>query len=1473
MKSCRRLGWSNPRVIAFLIVLGIALFSGAKVQAAPQYDLQCDACHRLPPLDSSGGREPATGAVKGNHQSHSGATGATCVKCHGSELTSTGLTSTGHRDKTIQVQGNINGSPLDATYSRGFINQTSVPPTPLGSCSNVNCHFEKITPTWGRLPKYVLPTDCDGCHATVPASGNHPTGGSKHGNYYGTGTESCKQCHPDHTFDDYPFRHATSAASRGIAVQFGVLPNAGGSYSGNGLNYLPSEKKTSFGNCASVYCHSNGIGGAPNTPAAWGGTPLSADCSGCHGGNANAAYKIGTGSHAQHINNTTALGTNYDCARCHNTTVSVGNDLAITTIGNHVDGVKTVVFNNGGGYSAGACSGTLCHATGNAAVPLATLPVWGGGALDCKGCHGAGSSFGEPNYANGGAAQPTANSHSASHVTGALSCVSCHANTTVDGVSIKSGSNIHTDGTNNVDFSGAGSYSQGAKSCSSIYCHSDGNSGQPLQTPVWGDAMPAMCVGCHGGDASVTPASSVINTYRHRSHMNNYSTLGRGQNLQCGECHATTVALGDNQAVTITGQAKHLNKFKDYSGGNAGRYDLATFVCSNLYCHSSGQAAPNNVFRNLTTSKAWNGTAKLDCNGCHGYGAGGAGGFTAQFGEPNYPSGGGGSATANSHKKHVLDANMTSSTGCVACHRTTVDGMIANKLRDYSSAHLNQARDVSFARLGNYTGHYNAGLNDMTCSNTYCHGVSSSAKWGAPGPLLCDSCHKASSLLPGHGKHWETATAATSYTALPGNLTGTATKYNFECSSCHNGSHANGPKGLNGAAVEVLFNYTAAGRKGSYTNPGATMAYDGTLQYATNGSCATTYCHSKGNGTEGFVAANWGAPDKSLRCNGCHGGDYSKANPINTDLHRNHLDPDLANSSLGKGNGRKCGECHAKTASFANNTTIIDKTKHVNKFRDYSGLLAGGSSSYDQKYKTCNNIYCHSNGKRDPLVNQYVNPGSWTATGGSPACNGCHGQASPSDFSDSMGTPNYRNQGLPGSDTSNSHQAHVQKMGLASTNACYVCHARTVDKYAPQKFSPYSTTHISDGATHVAFGRISTAGFKLMSSVSKASYKTGKTCSTVTCHSDGKGGYQDVQWGAPSNCAMCHPMNKLSRGHIFHVYTSAVNNPTFYNNYTANRSNKGAALGRYNYGCANCHPVNNPNHTKGTVLIDLRRGLASEVGLLRSRNSAAITTGAVRAGTLYSGTIVAGNTLTCANVYCHSNGYASSPAYATAPDWYNGSFTGDRCANCHGNAPNSTGNAPNGYIAGSPTHYNSNWLGAGGAGGHSIGIHSNTIANAVNFTGVLTAGSTDPSSHGQTPTVAPTTIGCNTCHYSVVTSSANNGSAQCAGCHTQPATQALATIADKSLHVNGTISVQFKQTKLFSKAQLKDASFALVSSVYMKRYNGYKAGTSYDASKTDLNAGSYAGNSGNCTTVCHFNKPVRWDNVPAATCSSCHSSL
>ena len=53
--------------------------------------------------------------------------------------------------------------------------------------------------------------------------------------------------------------------------------------------------------------------------------------------------------------------------------------------------------------------------------------------------------------------------------------------------------------------------------------------------------------------------------------------------------------------------------------------------CSGTYCHSSGQASPVHAL-----SPPWDSGAKLDCAGCHAN-------------PPRYPSGGAGTATANSH--------------------------------------------------------------------------------------------------------------------------------------------------------------------------------------------------------------------------------------------------------------------------------------------------------------------------------------------------------------------------------------------------------------------------------------------------------------------------------------------------------------------------------------------------------------------------------------------------------------------------------------------------------------------------------------------------------------------------------------------------------------------------------------------------------------------------------------------------------
>ena len=1528
MKSYRMPTYCSPMVLFTLVLLLIASFPVREAQAAPQYSIDCDGCHRMPPLDSAdGSREPEDGGVKGNHDTHSDATSASCVKCHGPGV----ISSTNHMDKLIQVQGDINFLPAGGRYARiggVFMNQTSMPP--LGNCSNVNCHFEAPTPIWGSA-KYQRPeldaSVCGACHGdganAAPADGNHPNSqmekGLKHAAYYGTGAASCVKCHPDHAVLAAPFAHATSARPGGRALQlsFDLLPNTGGSYSKpENLaypNYLPSQTPAGDrnGSCSAMYCHSNGAGSGPLTPAVWGGT---LDCAGCHGFDANAgANSMATDQHGAHVKNAARVGWDIGCQECHSATTTTGS--SVTSVANHVDRSVNVKFDNAvnkesdattyngsptvaaaGAVKAaltapGSCANLYCHSVGN--LDAGTLVevagagfraiAWNGGAIGCDSCHGNQAGASHPVYASGPAASSTANSHVEHVEAKGYGCDYCHLGTTLDAAlppaTVKAGG-VHLNRAEDVNFLNFGALSgsydgaTGVKSCSATYCHSSGEAtpAAPLAPAVWGGSLD--CRGCHGGDAG---HAGPMASGRHAGHMNAAAKLGLDNNFACAECHAQTVAGFENN-TTLGNSLRHVDTFRDYSGVRAGQIGAfyAEQTCGNLYCHSSGEAAP--TFRNMTGSKSWGASGSIGCNGCHGYGEGA---FTPVAGEPNYVSG---PSTGNSHEKHTIGANMTDSIGCAVCHRTTVDRSVAGRMKDYSSAHLNGLRDVAFAPMANITGAYLPA--SKSCSNTYCHGQRETVAWGTPGPLLCNDCHKADATLAGaHASHWEAGSVTTSYTAAAGNLTGSAERYSFECSSCHLGAHSAGPT-TGGNAAEVFFGYSSTGLRGSYSY-GAVTDTDGPLQWS-NGTCSATYCHSQGDSAKsegkGSAGMNWGSPAKTLRCDGCHGGDASKpATVISTGLHRSHIDPSQ-NASLGAGNGLRCVDCHAKTTGFANNTTLSDKRLHVNKFRDYSGVMAGGSASYSQAGKTCAAIYCHSNGKSGTPANQFRDPAPWDQST-SYGCNGCHGQAEgvqldpafPSNAQ--LGAPNYLNAGAVGGSSSNSHKLHVQAMGIDSANLCYSCHAGTMDKFLA-KFRPYSTQHLN-GVAEVRFGTQSAPGFTLISSVSRASWDAqSRTCSTVACHSNGKGGYQDAKWGESSNCALCHALNKLSRGHAFHVYTSSVNNPTFYDNYTANRSNSAAAPRRYNYGCANCHPVVNPNHMKGEVLIDLYPGNQNVVGFLRSRNGSLIvnSTGGVPAGTAGSGTTLEGNKLYCDNVYCHSNGYSTDLRYVKTPDWFAGNFsdTGDRCANCHGNSPNSDP----ADMPGSPSHFNQDWLGTATEGGHFMGIHAKTITNKgtaesqETFIGLLSPGATEPASHGVAS--SSTTVSCNTCHWDTIQTSANFGSIQCSGCHTTPDTRAYAAIWDKGTHINGQVKVAFQPGQVKSKAQLRDVSFATVSSSTLWHRNGvYKSATGFDSSKLSLSAaGSWSG--ANCSNVvCHFNNQVPW-TVPTGTsiaCDSCHSSM
>jgi predicted CxxxxCH...CXXCH cytochrome family protein len=192
-------------------------------------DLQCYRCHGsiaaedIRPVDS-GFRNVTTGGFQGNHRTHMGARvsieeTSRCAVCHpGSDQYKAR-----HRDGKIKLSSNINGSPVAAVYVnhtstfRGWTSafpQTTRPV--LGTCSNVNCHFENMTPTWAAAPFASL-DQCDRCHATPPPDGSHLR---KHNTYFGTDAASCAKCHTDHRNDGNAFAHASSAGKRSLNVSF-----------------------------------------------------------------------------------------------------------------------------------------------------------------------------------------------------------------------------------------------------------------------------------------------------------------------------------------------------------------------------------------------------------------------------------------------------------------------------------------------------------------------------------------------------------------------------------------------------------------------------------------------------------------------------------------------------------------------------------------------------------------------------------------------------------------------------------------------------------------------------------------------------------------------------------------------------------------------------------------------------------------------------------------------------------------------------------------------------------------------------------------------------------------------------------------------------------------------------------------------------------------------------------------------------
>ena len=890
---------------------------------------------------------------------------------------------------------------------------------------------------------------------------------------------------------------------------------------------------------------------------------------------------------------------------------------------------------------------------------------------------------------------------------------------------------------------------------------------------------------------------------------------GRNQNVQCADCHAGHVDEGDGTTPNVW----LVRRYMSYSTALTGKVDNRNLLiptnfqsmATKNYRDANGTAGVCQACHTLPSSVAEHSQAAVNCNDCHTHAAAwsaSGGGCTTCHGQPPSVNVAGG---PNGYAAGYTGANEALSPH--AAHVTTL-GYACNDCHN-GAIHKTGFQQVFIAPIGlGATNTIPAYVKlGQSCATTYCHsnGVVAGRVSGSPvyttinwkdgnGTILgtsaeCIACHG--------GMGTSTKPMAT------GSHKAHVTTYSLGCKECHintttngtslvaGGAHLNGTGYQNGLDVK----FDTAGKN-------AAGAYNSTIA---NLGCTATYCHSNGKGAAPKQLAQWGGT-MPADCTGCHGGSATLATfkIISSGKHLAHVKNAAAGGKLG------CVECHSLTVT-ADTTLVAGGTKHVNGVVEYSGSNAGTIAA-----GVCSSSYCHSSGQATPV---YRAVASWTSTT-SYGCASCHGAETSGPagvFTSKFGEPNYNSYTTAGSTNyRNSHAKHV-----AAATDCQICHVTTTR--TGFSILSTSTAHI-DKTRNVAFN---TANPK----VATATYNsTLKTCSNVACHSN-----TTMKWGSAltAGCAACHPT--LSGAHTAHI-GALQSSITFYN-FTANKStgSEQTASTYYSFGCANCHPTDPNLHANGIVDVILTPSAAG--GTLKAKN--AVTAAA---------TGTSGSNIICSGVYCHSNGQAT-PTFATAPNWYGGALTGDKCAACHGNSP-----ATGAHTA------------------HVVGIHYDDVYSGTT-TGKIAAAAAIGTTAGHGDPAQSTTLNCNICHNTTTSVAFNDKNPACSGCHNGTAAplKGNAVITNRALHVNGKSDLAFYgAAAVKSKAQLRDSVFTDYTAAggFWTR-STYKAGAaSTDTAKLVLNNTMYS--AGNCSNVaCHMGRPVNWttDVGKGKDCTICHSRL
>jgi predicted CxxxxCH...CXXCH cytochrome family protein len=837
-------------------------------------------------------------------------------------------------------------------------------PETNNTCSNVYCHGNFWGGTTTNVPDWdtVATGNCGTCHGASAAS---PPVKASHSRHAGSGAGglslTCDYCHETTATSGYLIANAATHVSNAASwdlLRTNAKIGAGATYSGAEKNEKSPPSGT-YGNCASIYCHSDvqndggtALGSSFET-VQWGAAPVT--CDSCHGTAATGDGKPNTGKHAKHLDNT--IHGTYTCANCHNGKGDEQADHANYQINVSMNSVSEGGYSDPNGAPANnytTCTSVYCHSTvqsasgGNPPASYKT-PSWGGGVLACSGCHGNT----EGTLTTGNHAKHL---NTTTHAT--YTCAYCH-NGYENG-----NTNSHANKVINLSMSsfGGGGYSDSAgapangfTTCTNIYCHSSVQTGAGGSPPTytnrtWGDGA-LLCTGCHGNPPATPTANGAHATHTGSSGDFTY-------NYVCSDCHKGADAGNNTKHTDKTIDVDLTNNGASAAYNQAGTPGNGFSTCTSVYCHGS-------------TTPAWDSTT-ITCSSCHS----------------SMGAGTGGSAYMARHQRHTDTG--TYKIACLNCHNVATH---AKGLKDAVAPQ--QAAEVAYTLAAGaiqYNGggttfsYYDMDANPYTgagvtptayskgaaggtdntfpwtagsCGQIWCH--SNAAPWNGTNTYAtpawtgagtsCTVCHQGASggttLSAKHEKHIVTYTQ-------------------FTCDDCHVNTNATDsnttlkafPNSHLNSAKNVNFN--------TWVNSAAT--YDtGTHQ------CANTYCHSTGTstsvgGTPTHAAYTWNAVPT---CATCHGNPpaYADGSP-KENSHVPH-------------NAYTCDKCHYTTTTTGNTITTV--ANHVDKQYDIAqgtGVTITGYTPVTAPSTaggTCTGISCHGG-----------NNATWGATLN---CSDCHTSA------------------------------------------------------------------------------------------------------------------------------------------------------------------------------------------------------------------------------------------------------------------------------------------------------------------------------------------------------------------------------------------------------------------------------------------------------------------------------------------------